>query len=138
MSPNFSADVQAIVAPLLADLGLILDEIDDSPDRVTLCMNYLRETADEPGCVVRHVHAQRSTPYPLSPHNCSRHISSDSRSAGHFPLSSAALTTPMVVPPTGLDYSIFDKDVDNLPQMVPARLAAQRCGDLKRVEPVYP
>jgi hypothetical protein len=32
MAPEFSADVQAIVGPLLERLGFVLDGIDDSPD----------------------------------------------------------------------------------------------------------
>ena len=32
MPSEFSADVQSIVGPLLADLGFTLDEIDDGPD----------------------------------------------------------------------------------------------------------
>jgi hypothetical protein len=32
MTSDFSADVQTTVGPLLAELGFILDEIDDSPD----------------------------------------------------------------------------------------------------------
>jgi hypothetical protein len=32
MTSEFSTDVQTIVGPLLAELGFVLDEIDDSPD----------------------------------------------------------------------------------------------------------
>jgi hypothetical protein len=32
MAPEFSADVQAIVGPLLDSLGFVLEEIDDNPD----------------------------------------------------------------------------------------------------------
>lgn len=32
MTPDFSTDVQTTVGPLLADLGFVVDEVDDSPD----------------------------------------------------------------------------------------------------------
>jgi hypothetical protein len=47
MTSKFYADVQATVGPLLENLGFVLDEVDDSPDKGGISRNIVYYRSDD-------------------------------------------------------------------------------------------